>query len=215
MLQIVKTWLIVIIVSSILVNCSSRQRLPSQPTPPLTESDFSSREYHVQIGDEIDVFVIEDSSFNGPFVVRPSGDIIMPKVGRILIQGMSLKEAESRIKQALESNQLRSATVIVDPGRRGESGGGLTVRISGEVGQTGRVTIKPLGNTPVTAYQAVIDSGGFKAFANKRRSYILRTGVHGVVRIDIDFEAVEGGKAQDAPVMEGDCIVVPKKMFGL
>lgn len=184
--------------------------LPAQQIP-------SSDNYRIQVGDAIDVFVLEDSSFNGTFAIRPSGDIIMPKVGRVGVQGLSLTEAEARIKQTLQANQLKQATVIVDPGTRGEVGvgGGMTVRMSGEIVQTGRVTVRPLGESPVSAYQAVVDAGGFKPFAHKRKSYILRNSASGVMRIDVNFEAIESGKAQDPAVKEGDCIVVPRKTFGL
>ncbi|WP_294233686.1 polysaccharide biosynthesis/export family protein [Prosthecobacter sp.] len=172
--------------------------------------------YRIQIGDLVDVFVLEDSSFNGTFAIRPSGDIIMPKVGRVGVQGLSLSEAEVRIKNSLQANQLRQATVIVDPGTRAETAaGGLTLRLSGEIVQTGRVTVRPLGDAPVSAYQAIIDSGGFKPFANKRKSYILRNSGGGVLRINVNFEAIEMGRAEDPPMLEGDCIVVPKKVFGL
>ncbi|OYW75807.1 MAG: hypothetical protein B7Z37_11485 [Verrucomicrobia bacterium 12-59-8] len=171
--------------------------------------------YRIQVGDQIDVFVLEDGSFNGSFMVRPSGDIIMPKVGRVRLQGMALAEAENSIKQTLQGSQLRQATVIVDPGMRGDTGGGLTVRMSGEVNHVGRVTVRPLGDAPVSAYQAVVDAGGFKMFANRRKGYILRKGAQGVSRISVNFEAIEVGKAEDPPLMEGDFIVVPKKLFGL
>lgn len=183
------------------------------PLPPSPQQTGAS--YRIQVGDMIDVFVLEDNTFNGTFTIRSSGDIIMPKVGRVGVQGLSLSEAEGRIKQTLQANQLRLATVIVDPGTRGESGGGLTLRMSGEIAQTGRVTVKPLGDAPVSAYQAVVDAGGFRPFANKRKGYILRNSPAGVARIEVNFEAIELGKADDPAVFEGDCIVVPKKMFGL
>ena len=71
------------------------------------------------IGDAIDIFVLEDSSFNGLYVVRPSGDMILPKAGRIAVLGMSLAQVEASVKQVLEANQLTQATVIADPVRRG------------------------------------------------------------------------------------------------
>lgn len=171
--------------------------------------------FRVQVGDNIDVFVLEDSTFNGAFTVRPSGDIIMPKVGRVAVLGLTLAEVEGRIKATLEANQLKSASVIVDPGNRGEVAyGGMTLRMSGEIAQTGRVTVKPIGGVPTSAYQAVVDSGGFKPFAHRRKAYILRKTPSGVLRIPVNFEAVEAGKADDPIVMEGDCIVVPRKVFG-
>lgn len=173
--------------------------------------------YRIQVGDQVDVFVLEDSTFNGTFAIRPSGDIIMPKVGRVGVQGLTLSEAEARIKQTLQANQLRQATVIVDPGTRGQAtdSGGLTLRMSGEINQTGRLTVRPLGSAAVSAYQAIVDAGGFKPFANKRKAYILRNSASGISRIEVNFEAVEAGRAHDPTVFEGDCIVVPKKLFGL
>lgn len=199
------------------VSCDSMRGSSDIPPMPLPPSQLpTSASYRIQAGDMIDVFVLEDSSFNGTFVIRPSGDIIMPKVGRVGVQGLSLTEAESRIKQTLQANQLKLATVIVDPGTRGETeAGGLTLRMSGEIAHSGRVTIRPLGDAPVSAYQAVIDSGGFKPFANKKKAYILRNSPAGVTRINVNFDAVETGKADDPTVIEGDCIVVPKKTFGL
>ena len=215
--NITKVLLLFAVASS--VSCESTnvtgQDGPLMPLPPSQLP--SSANYRMQVGDMIDVFVLEDNNFNGTFAIRPSGDIIMPKVGRVGVQGLSLTEAETRIKQTLQANQLKQATVIVDPGTRGETGGGggLTVRMSGEIVQSGRVTIRPLGDAPVSAYQAVVDAGGFKPFANKRKSYILRNSAGGVTRIDVNFDAVELGKAQDPTVLEGDCIVVPRKTFGL
>lgn len=198
------------------VSCTSPSGNPDGVPMPLPPSTIpGSGAYRIQVGDMIDVFVLEDSTFNGNFSIRPSGDIIMPKVGRVGVQGLSLSEAEARIKSTLQANQLRQATVIVDPGTRGDTGGGLTLRMSGEIAQTGRVTVKPLGAAPVSAYQAVVDAGGFRPFANRRKSYILRNTPAGVSRIEVNFEAVEAGKADDPVVMQGDCIVVPKKVFGL
>jgi protein involved in polysaccharide export with SLBB domain len=175
----------------------------------------SSDIYRLQIGDEFDVFVLEDQSFNGRFQVRSSGDIIMPKVGRIAMLGLTLAETEMRIKEKLQANQIRLATVIVDPGMRGAQESGLTIRISGEVGRTGRTIIKPLGNAPVSAYQAIVDSGGFKPFANKRKAYILRNTTGGITRLEVNFDQIEDGVVEDPILIEGDCIVVPKKAFGL
>jgi hypothetical protein len=82
------------------------------------------------------------------------------------------------------------------------------------VAKTGRVTLQPLGSLPVSAYQAIVDSGGFKPFANKRKSYILRSTVTESVRINVNFEDIEAGKVEDPQLIEGDCLVVPVKAFG-
>jgi len=68
----------------------------------------------IKVGDTIELFIMEDSSFNGVYKVREKGDIIIPKVGRIVIANLSVESAQARIKQTLESSQLTSATVIAD-----------------------------------------------------------------------------------------------------
>ncbi|MEZ5384358.1 MAG: polysaccharide biosynthesis/export family protein [Prosthecobacter sp.] len=184
-------------------------------------SGIGSRGYQTGVGDALDVYVLEDSSFNGLYVVRPSGDIIIPKAGRIQVVNMTLEQVESIVRKVLEVNQLTKATVIVDPIRRGPAEGdtagvaGLTVYLSGSVMKTGRSVVPYVGNGRVSAYQAITDAGGFAAFANKRRSYVLRRNPDGrSQRIPLDFVAIERGEGTDLTLQDGDTIVVPQKIFG-
>ena len=182
---------------------------------------IGSRGYQTSVGDALDVFILEDSSFNGLYVVRPSGDIILPKAGRIQVVNMTLEQVEASVRNVLQKNQLTKATVIVDPVRRGpaegESAGvaGLTVYLSGSVMKKGRSVIPFVGNGQVTAYQAITDAGGFAAFANKQRSYVLRRDSTGLTqRIPVNFVSIERGEDRDVLLQDGDTIVVPQKVFG-
>lgn len=185
------------------------------------QSGAADGSYRTSIGDTVEIFVLEDSSFNGRYVIRPSGDIIIPKLGRVTAAGLGLKELEGSVQQQLQATQLKKATVIADPVSR--SGGtesavqaGVTVYISGSVAKTGRQFVPSVAGNAVTAFQAVINSGGFTSFANKKKSFLLRRqGYGGSQRIVLNFSAIEEGKAEDIPLQEGDMIVVPQKMFGL
>ncbi len=155
------------------------------------------------------------------YVVRPSGDIILPKAGRIQVVNMSLEQVEASVRNVLQKNQLTKATVIVDPVRRGPAEGdnsgvaGLTVYLSGSVMKKGRSVIPFVGNGRVTAYQAITDAGGFAAFANKQRSYVLRRDASGLTqRIPVNFVTIERGQDRDVILQDGDTIVVPQKVFG-
>jgi protein involved in polysaccharide export with SLBB domain len=183
--------------------------------------DIGSSGYRTGVGDAIDIFVLEDNSFNGLYVVRPSGDMILPKAGRIPVLGMTLSEVESSVKRVLEANQLTTATVIADPVRRGAGDGetvmaGLTVYLSGQgVIKPGRTLVPFVGNSQVTAFQAITDGGGFAAFSNKKRSYLLRKNRSGQTqRLPIDFTKIEKGVEADPVLQDGDTIVVPQKIFG-
>lgn len=186
--------------------------------PQVKRTNLVATNYTLQIGDNLDVFVLEDNTFNGSYPVRGSGDVIIPKLGRVQVAGLSLPMAEQAIKHALESSQLKLATVIVDPGQRGgqaqQQRPELSVRLAGSVAKKGRVQIAQVGDTPVTAYQAIMDVGGFEAFANKKKAYIIRMTPAGSQRIDVDLQAIEEGRARDVLLMDGDSLTVPQKVFG-
>ncbi len=207
-----------------LVSCSNWKAKQIEEPESIVErsgNDIGSAGYKAGIGDAIDIFVLEDNSFNGLYVVRPSGDIILPKAGRIAVLGMKLEEIESSVKRVLESNQLTQASVIADPVRRGAGDGktimaGMNVYLTGPgVMRQGRALVPFVGDAKVTAFQAITDGGGFAAFANKKRSYLLRKDQSGRTRrLAIDFIAIEKGLASDPTLQDGDTIVVPQKMFG-
>lgn len=185
-------------------------------------NDIGTSGYTTSVGDALDIFVLEDTSFNGSYIVRPSGDLIIPKAGRIQVINMTLSQVEAVIKKSLETNQLKQATVIADPIRRGAGSGegtvaaGLTIYITGNVAKTGRVLVPFVGGSQITAYQAVMDAGGFTAFAHKKKSYVIRRDVQGRTRkLPVNFEDIENSRSIDLPLQDGDTLVVPQKLIGL
>lgn len=211
---------------SLLGSCKSPEPVGDIEMPePVVErkDDIGTQGYKTSIGDALDLFVLEDSSFNGEFIIRPSGDIILPKAGRVQVVNMSLSEVEATVKGILEKTQLRQATVIADPKRRGAGTGGegqvaagLTIYVTGNVVRTGRQMIPFVGGGRVTAYQAVMDAGGFAPFANKKKSYVLRRDEHSNThRIPVNFEKIEESKEPDLRLQDGDMLVVPQKFIGI
>lgn len=218
------TRFLLLILASFFVSCSSGSKTdldidafqslpPGRPEP-------SSGEYRTKVGDTLDLFVLEDSSFNGKYVIRPSGDIIIPKLGRITVVSMSLAEVESAVKKQLETTQIKTATVIADPVLRGADTGesvmnGLTIYLSGNIAKTGRTFVPFVSGSQITAFQAVMDAGGFTNFAHKKKAFILRKDQFGgTQRIPVNFSKVEDGSSQDVVLRDGDMLVVPQKAFG-
>ncbi|HEX7192486.1 MAG TPA: polysaccharide biosynthesis/export family protein, partial [Thermoanaerobaculia bacterium] len=69
----------------------------------------------VRIGprDVVDVKVVQDDKLNVVSTVSDEGAITMPSVGKIVIGGMTQRQAEQRIQQVLESRLLNKADVTV------------------------------------------------------------------------------------------------------
>ena len=206
------------------VSCAGTKKYAGDLEPPSISrgNELGSEGYRAGIGDSIEIFVLEDDSFHGTYVVRPSGDIIFPKAGRINVNNLTLDQLEKKVSAVLQTTQLTKATVIADPIGRGSGDdetllAGVTIYLSGSIVKTGRVVIPFVGNTRVTAYQAIVESGGFASFANKKRSYILRRDSSSgkAQQIPVNFEKIAKGEELDPLLKEGDTIVVPQKMFGL
>ena len=218
----------VVIGIALFSSCSNSSRLSDdtegldfQASRPLPADQGVGSDYKTSVGDALEVFVLEDSSFNGRYVIRPSGDVIIPRLGRIAVAQLSLKQVEEAGQKELQTTQLKKATVIVDPVTitgNSELGvqSGVTVYLSGCIAKTGRQFVPSIAGNSVTALQAVVNAGGFSSFANKKKSFLLRRQVMGgSQRIVLNFAAIEEGEANDVQLMEGDMIVVPQKMFGL
>jgi protein involved in polysaccharide export with SLBB domain len=207
----------------LLVGCS--QETPAIGNAVITPSDATgTKKIHsaprdISIGDRIEIFVREDASFNAIYSVRESGDIIIPKVGRIKVSGLSIPEAETKIKGALEPDQLQVATVIVDRLQyRHHSPSGkasMIIYLTGKVRAPGQHSIPINGETRIGLYEALLIGGGITKFADIQKIHALRTGKGGLkTKISMNVRGINQGKAADLPARSGDIIVVPERIFG-
>ena len=83
-------------------------------------------------GENLEVFVVEDSSVNGRYPVRRGGYIILPAIGRIYVAGKDIKASEAEVKKALESTQLRHASVMIEKVEGADVESGPVIYLSGE-----------------------------------------------------------------------------------
>lgn len=172
-------------------------------------------------GDILDIYVMEDSSLNGQFQVRESGNIVMPRIGRIHLGGSSLTAAQDIVRNRIQTDQIKKATVIVERLRAPEQAAlaempKMLVFISGAVARPGqhRMPLQPQGG--LSAFEALMTAGGPTTYADQRRAYILRkTASEDRSRIPVNLHAVSRGEARDVQLQDGDVLVVPQRQFGL
>lgn len=175
----------------------------------------------VGIGDVLDVYVMEDSSLNGQFQVHESGNIVIPRIGRIHVAGSTLSAAQDQVRGRVQSDQIKKATVIVERVRTSEQASiaeqpKLLVFISGAVAKPGQHRIPLQSQGGLTAFEALMTAGGPTIYADQRHSYILRkTGPGDRIRLPVDLLAVSRGEARDTQLQDSDVIVVPQRRFGL
>lgn len=201
-----------------------------QEVPPSTYPVQNRTDDTLQPGDAIEIFVEEDDSIDGKYEIRERGDIIIPNVGRIILRGMSVIDASSRIRSELESSQLKKATVIVDrihkaPRKNNSQAkpvstakpkkARLTIYMSGSVRKPGQHLIPVPETGRVGVYEAILISGGLNQFGDPSRIHILRNDADGKKRkIPVNIKEIEKGLTEDPMIGEGDIVLVPEKVFG-
>jgi len=223
---------LLILACAALVGCKSLEgEFSDNPPPPrvpeapaaVQTGGGASPSSPIRAGDTLELYVEEDATFNGAYRVREQGDIIIRPVGRIPVAGMSVSQAESRIRAKLQESQLRQATVSLDrvgraredPPPAAASSASLRIFMTGQVARPGqhRVPVPESGHLGV--YEAILLAGGLSSFPDLRKVHLLRSDAEGKRhRIPVDVEKIERGQIADPPIGDGDVVVVPEKIFG-
>lgn len=179
-----------------------------------------------QVGDVLELLVEEDATFSSTYQVREGGYILIPKVGRIPVNGLSRATAEATIKEKLQQGQLKEATVFVERQARQpnstSANTGITanprlmVYLTGGVSRPGQhyIPLSPNGNTP-GVYETLLVTGGFSKFGDVSKVKIMRLDANGVRRqLTANVRRISEGDIPDVPIGDGDIINVPEKVFG-
>jgi protein involved in polysaccharide export with SLBB domain len=86
------------------------------------------------------------------------------------------------------------------------------IYVTGSVKKAGTLPLLP--DDEMTAYTAVLRSGGFVRFANRAKIFVLRDRGNGEKqRIDVNIKKINVGKSTDVILEPKDIIVVPERFF--
>jgi protein involved in polysaccharide export with SLBB domain len=160
-------------------------------------------------GESVEIFVVEDTSFNSRYQVRRGGYIILPAVGRISVAGKTVQQAEKSVREALESSQLKHASVMIERIQGSDVENGPVVYLSGEF-KNPRPFHIPAGTKP-TLVSCILSSGGVTEKADLTRVKVMRMAANKGVVEDINVEKIldGGGLGSDVTLEEGDVVMVP------
>lgn len=173
-------------------------------------------------GDSLELFVEEDPSFNGTYLIREGGYILVPRIGRVQVSGLDREGAERHITQTLQKGQLAKAKVLVEhlksggrPALSSPEAPKIMIYLTGSVAKPGVHLLPLVKNRPMGLYEALLITGGLTRFGHHGKVEILRADNTGRrVRSVVDLRPIRDGKADDPPLSEGDIINVSEKVFG-
>lgn len=148
--------------------------------------------YRLGTGDRVRIIVFGQEDLSGEFEVGSAGGVSLPLVGEVQAQGLTLKEFEAAVTEALKPDFLKDPSVAVDV---------LNYRpfyIIGEINNPGSY---PYVNG-MRVVNAVAMAGGFTYRAQEDNLFIKRSGSEQKTPAD-----------QNTLVLPGDVVEVPEKVF--
>jgi len=165
--------------------------------PSATAQDANNvPEYQLGSGDRLSIvfFGKHVGDLSGEYEIDGAGFIPMPLVGSIRVQGMTVAEAETVIKDAYQPDYVKNPRISIQV---------LNYRPFYIMGQVNAPGSYPYVNG-ITVLEAVVIAGGFTKRAKESRMQIIR---------GMDKTRTKQDATPDTIILPGDVIEVPQRYF--
>lgn len=156
-------------------------------------------------GDEVIIDVWGNSELNVRYTITPDGHITVPGLGRIMLNGLNVQQAEAKIR-----NEFSSIYSDLDSSAPGtflaiSVGNVRTIKVNvmGEVVTPGTYTLSSFAS----AFHALYVSGGPSKIGSLRNIRIFRAG-RNVATVDLYEYLMKGNNTNDINLQEGDIVMV-------
>jgi protein involved in polysaccharide export with SLBB domain len=175
---------------------------PAEPPP----EPVWTGEYRLGYGDVISVKFFYDPEFDQTVTIRPDGRITLPRLGDILVVGMTPGQLNEMVTvKYAEIIRDPEVTVIVE--QIGED----VVYVLGEVNQPGGYPLNPYGTTVLGA---IALAEGFKNTAKLSSVILITKDAAGTPRPErLNLTRAVGGSREDDPYLRGSEIVYVPSTF--
>lgn len=174
-------------------------KLAAPAAPAASVTGIDDKVYVLGADDQIQLRVWGDDRLSMPLLIRPDGRISVNLVGEVVAAGKTPEQLAKEIERLLKEKEILtrpSVTVYVTAVQSKK------YMINGEVNKPGAFPL----TVPTTILEALVNSGGFKDFANKKDIQIIR----GDQRFRFNWNDVIKGKhkEQNRLLEPGDIIIV-------
>ena len=150
--------------------------------------------YHLAPDDRVKVIVFGEPDISGEFLIGSDGNLPLPLVGAIPVNGLTLGQLRQRITERLGAKYLKDPKVSVDMANY------RPFYVLGEVNKSGQYPYR----VGLTVNAAVATAGGFTYRANHKTVAIQRFGAAGETRYKL---------TSDLQVGPGDTVRVLERFF--
>ena len=165
--------------------------------------------YRLKPLDVIEMRVFQEQDMDTLCKIGANGEIILPLINNVKVAGLTLQQAQSRIKELYEKDYLVNANVSLyireyAPQR---------VYVIGQVNRPGEVLYPP--EEEMTLSRAIAGAMGTTRIANLRSLNVKRKMPDGTIKVfEVDLKAILSDKnAKDFPIYDGDTIEVTESII--
>jgi protein involved in polysaccharide export with SLBB domain len=171
--------------------------LVAAPASPLLDRPINRATYVLGAGDEVNVSILGGVNRNHTIPVLPEGSVLVPAVGVVRVAGLTLDDAEDRVRAAV-LRLYRDVQVRVGLSRVRQ----FKVFVVGNVEDPGvRVA------SAVTRVSEVVE--GISPAGSIRRNVLVRRASGDTLSVDLARFLLTGDLTQDPALRDGDVLVVP------
>lgn len=156
-------------------------------------------EYVLGPGDEVRIQIWGSIDYAGSQTLDRNGQISLPKIGTLLLNGVQVKNLEATLRQRV-ATVYTNVTVTASLGKLR----GITVYVVGQARQPGTYNLSSLS----TLVNALFASGG-PGVNGSMRAIELKRGGQTVTTLDLYDFIAKGDKSKDAALQPGDVIMIP------
>jgi polysaccharide export outer membrane protein len=165
----------------------------------VTDNAVVPSDYRLGAGDELQIQLYGKDNEKHSIQVGRSGEIQLPKLGPIMLAGLTFEEAQGVIRRRV-NEQLIGVEVVIAMGRLRA----ISVFMAGELKVPGSYSISALS----TASQALYVAGGVTKIGTLRDIQVKRAGKV-IARFDTYDLLLRGDAGQDVRLQSGDVVFVP------
>jgi protein involved in polysaccharide export with SLBB domain len=161
--------------------------------------------YQLGAGDEIIVDIWGNSEYNFRQRISPDGNIHIPNIGPVFLNGLDIKEASTKIRRAF--SRIYSDLAAASPKTYIKTSLGnirsIQVNIMGEVTLPGTYTLSSFA----TVFHALYSAGGINEIGSLRDIKVYRGGKI-IAETDVYDYLLRGDNSGDIILKEGDLVKV-------
>lgn len=154
--------------------------------------------YVIGPGDNIKVDIYGASQKSNVYIVSPDGDITIEGYGPINVSGLSVQQANARLRSTLGS-RYSSSSVKTSLGQTRT----ITVNVMGEVKTPGTFTLSAFASV----FHALYMAGGISEIGTLRNIKVFRNGKH-ITTVDVYDYILNGKQKGNIRLADNDVIVV-------